>query len=232
MTIIHKAIERGPARRYQTAAELADDLQRFLRDEPVRARRVGAPEQYLRWARRNPGIAILGAVVTAMLVCATIASVFVAERMTLLARSSEREKLAAEAAEKRADAGRTEVARHADRAEHHLYIARIGQAEGALRLLDVTTARGLLDQCRPKPGDPDRRGWEWFYLDQWCNPELRTLKIPVADDTHSIAVSPDGRLVAIGCAKSNFLGTKERPPVSAYLIDLVDGQVRHELSNT
>ncbi len=59
VTIIHKAIERSPARRYQTAAELADDLQRFLRDEPVRARRVGAPEQYLRWARRNPGIAIL-----------------------------------------------------------------------------------------------------------------------------------------------------------------------------
>ena len=229
VTIIHKAIERGPARRYQTAALLADDLQRFLRDEPVRARRVGAAEQYLRWARRNPVIAVLGAVLTAMLVGATIASVLVAEQMTLLARASEREKLAAQAAEKRADAGRTEVARHADRAEHHLYIARIGQAESALRLFDLATARGLLDRCRPSPGEPDRRGWEWFYLDQWCSPELRTLKLPTTDDTHTVAVSPDGRLLAVGCARPNAIGTKDRPPVSAYVIDLADGQVRHEL---
>ena len=229
VTVIHKAIERSPARRYQTAAELADDLQRFLRDEPVRARRVGVPEQYLRWARRNPVIAVLGAVLAAILVGATTASILVAEQMTGLARASERDKLAAQAAEKRADAGRTEVARHAERAEHHLYIARIGQAEGALRLFDVTTARGLLDQCRPKPGDPDRRGWEWFYLDQWCNPELRTLKVPSTDDTHSVAVSPDGRLLAIGCARPNTLGTDDRPPVSAFVIDLLDGHVLHEL---
>ena len=77
--------------------------------------------------------------------------------------------------EQRADAGRAEVARQADRAEHHLYIARIGQAEVALRLFDVATVRGLLDQSRPGPGEPDRRGWEWYYLDQWCSPELRTI---------------------------------------------------------
>src|SRR5262249_34425007 len=33
-TVIHKAIDRDPARRYQTAAELRDDLQRFVDDEP------------------------------------------------------------------------------------------------------------------------------------------------------------------------------------------------------
>ena len=230
VTIIHKAIERSPARRYQTAAELADDLQRFLRDEPVRARRVGAAEQYLRWARRNPVIAVLGAVLTAMLVGATIASVLVAEQMTLLARASDREKLAAQAAETRADVGRTEVARQAERAEHHLYIARIGQAESALRLFDVATARGLLDRYRPRPGEPDRRGWEWFYLDQWCSPELRTIQVPTTDDTHSIAVSPDGRLLAVGCASPYVFGTPNRPAVSAYLIDLAEGKVLHKLT--
>ena len=229
VTVIHKAIERSPARRYQSAAELADDLERFLRDEPVRARRVGAPEQYLRWARRNPVIAVLGAVLTAILVGATIASVFVAERMTWLAEASERDKLAAQAAEKRADAGRTEVARQAERAEHHLYIARIGQAESALRLFDVATARGLLDQSRPGPGEPDRRGWEWYYLDQWCNPELRTIQVPTTDEKQSIAVSPDGRLLAVGCSWPYVMGTPKRPAVSAYLIDLADGKVLHEL---
>jgi serine/threonine-protein kinase len=60
-TIVAKAIARDPAERYPTAAALADDLQRFLDDKPVRARRVGAAEQAWRWARRNPVVASLAA---------------------------------------------------------------------------------------------------------------------------------------------------------------------------
>ena len=67
-TIIHKAIERDPAHRYATAGELAADLQRFLDDEPIQARRQTQVERYVRWARRNPGIAVLGGVLTAVLV--------------------------------------------------------------------------------------------------------------------------------------------------------------------
>jgi tetratricopeptide (TPR) repeat protein len=58
-TIILKAIARAPKHRYQTAADLADDLQRFLDDRPIRARRVGPVERLRRWARRNPAIAAL-----------------------------------------------------------------------------------------------------------------------------------------------------------------------------
>src|SRR5262249_4063737 len=43
VTIVHKAIDRDPARRYQTASELAADLQRFLDNEPIQARRVSRP---------------------------------------------------------------------------------------------------------------------------------------------------------------------------------------------
>ena len=109
----------------------------------------------------------------------------------------------AQAAQKQAEADRLEADRQRrgrrQRAEQHLYIARIGQAEGALRLYDAATARGLLDQCRPGPGEPDRRGWEWSYLDQWCNPELRTIALPTAAQSRCVAVSPDGRLLAVGC---------------------------------
>src|SRR5262249_10978783 len=38
-TIVGKAMEKNPAERFTTAQELADDLQRFLKDEPIRARR-------------------------------------------------------------------------------------------------------------------------------------------------------------------------------------------------
>ena len=56
-TLILKAIAREPARRYQTAMELAADLERFLADRPIKARRSTAIEQFGRWCRRNPWLA-------------------------------------------------------------------------------------------------------------------------------------------------------------------------------
>src|SRR5262249_7914485 len=58
-TIIHKAIDREPGRRYQTAADLAADLQRFINDEPIKARPLSPTEQLARWCRRNPMVAAL-----------------------------------------------------------------------------------------------------------------------------------------------------------------------------
>jgi serine/threonine-protein kinase len=60
-TIILKAIEHDPARRYQDAEELADDLGRFLADQPIRARAVGPLERLAKWARRKPVVAGLSA---------------------------------------------------------------------------------------------------------------------------------------------------------------------------
>ncbi|MCA9066804.1 MAG: serine/threonine protein kinase, partial [Planctomycetaceae bacterium] len=62
-TIIQKAIERDPQHRYQTAGDLADDLQRFLDDEPVRARRITLLERAVRWSRHNRGLSASLAVV-------------------------------------------------------------------------------------------------------------------------------------------------------------------------
>jgi eukaryotic-like serine/threonine-protein kinase len=62
-TIIRKAIEREPAHRYQSAAAMADDLQRFLHGQPIRARRVNALRRTWSWSRRNKrktgGIAVI-----------------------------------------------------------------------------------------------------------------------------------------------------------------------------
>jgi tetratricopeptide (TPR) repeat protein len=115
VTIVHKAIERDPAQRYPTAAELMTDLQRFLDDEPIQARRQSHWERYRRWARRNPVVAVLGGVLTAFLVVATVASLMVAARMTTLARDATR---AAEAQHlARTDAERARKAAEASRSQ-------------------------------------------------------------------------------------------------------------------
>jgi tRNA A-37 threonylcarbamoyl transferase component Bud32 len=77
-TIVLKAIEKDPKARYQTAEEMGEDLRRFLADEPIKARQVGAAERYWRWARRNPVIAVLGGVLTALLIVATAGSLVAA----------------------------------------------------------------------------------------------------------------------------------------------------------
>jgi serine/threonine protein kinase/Tfp pilus assembly protein PilF len=59
VTIVHKAIARDPADRYQTPKALSDDLRRFLDDRPIAARRLSLLEKCWRWCRRNPTDAAL-----------------------------------------------------------------------------------------------------------------------------------------------------------------------------
>jgi serine/threonine protein kinase len=72
-TIILKAMARDPRQRYATAGELRDDLQRFLNDLPVRARRTSLPERFWRWCRRNRAVATLSLTAAGLLILALVA---------------------------------------------------------------------------------------------------------------------------------------------------------------
>jgi serine/threonine protein kinase/WD40 repeat protein len=74
VTIVHKAVDRDPGLRYQRAADLAADLQRFIDDLPITARRASHVERLWRWSRRNPAIAWLAAAATVLVVAVAVVS--------------------------------------------------------------------------------------------------------------------------------------------------------------
>lgn len=70
-TICQKAMEKSPDRRYQTAVDFADELRRFLKGEPIHARRISSVERIWKIARRNPATA-LSTLVATICVCLMI----------------------------------------------------------------------------------------------------------------------------------------------------------------
>jgi TolB-like protein/tRNA A-37 threonylcarbamoyl transferase component Bud32 len=67
-TICLKCLEKDPKRRYSSALALAEDLDRWLNHEPIRARRTGVFTRGKKWVRRNPGIAVMAAMLLAVAV--------------------------------------------------------------------------------------------------------------------------------------------------------------------
>jgi serine/threonine protein kinase/formylglycine-generating enzyme required for sulfatase activity len=93
-TVVLKAIARDLAHRYQTPAELAEDLKRFVEDRPVKARRVSEAERLWRWRRRNPLAAGLLAGIVLVFLAGFAGVVWqwrVAETQTVVALDREQE---------------------------------------------------------------------------------------------------------------------------------------------
>ena len=63
-----KCLEKDPKRRYSSAIALAEDLERWLKHEPIQARRTGVFTRGRKWVRRNPSIAVMAAVLLALAV--------------------------------------------------------------------------------------------------------------------------------------------------------------------
>src|SRR5262245_23176155 len=143
VTIIHKAIARDPAHRYQTAAEMAEDLRRFGEDRPVRARRISETERLWRWCRRNPLSASLAAGI--MLVFLTgFAGVFWQWRVAETAREDERiQRTQADSARLGAEAARDEANKSREEADQ----ARAA-TEKSRTAAEAEAYRALLNEVR------------------------------------------------------------------------------------
>jgi serine/threonine protein kinase/tetratricopeptide (TPR) repeat protein len=72
-TIVLKALGKDPAERYATAQELADDLGRYLRDEPIRAKRPTRWQRLKKWSRRHRGAVVFAVLAGALLLVSSVA---------------------------------------------------------------------------------------------------------------------------------------------------------------
>ena len=85
-TIALKCLQKEPKRRYASAQELADDLERYLDGRPILARPVGRAERLWRWCRRNPALAVMEFNTALLLLMIAIGAVFIARRSAANAR--------------------------------------------------------------------------------------------------------------------------------------------------
>ena len=100
-TICLKCLEKTPALRYATAAELADDISRFIQHRPIKARPIGPLGIAYRWAKRNPAVSFMVCVSTFSTLMLVASSVFFAYRQSLLRQEAEKLRLQAQSSEAR-----------------------------------------------------------------------------------------------------------------------------------
>ncbi len=201
-TICLKAMAKEPPRRYQSALELADDLRRFARSEPILARPAGRVERSWRWCRRNPALASLTALVVLLLLGGTSVSTYFAitatrERDRADAKATEAQDNArkATAEKERADQNAQEAKGHAADALANLYVVRTNAIQMAWESGNVDLVRDLLELTRNSAAQKEvTHGWEWNYHWRLCHDELHVL--PAGGHIDCVAFSPDGRWLA------------------------------------
>jgi WD40 repeat protein/serine/threonine protein kinase/Flp pilus assembly protein TadD len=205
-TIVLKAIDKDPKRRYVTADQLAQDLQRFIEDRPVLARRSSLIERAWRTCKRNPLASSLAAgllLVLAIGLAGVTTQWLRAEANSVRARAQESEAVRArnDAVLQRDQARQaTEQLRTAlDKIRGDAYILDIRDARRALDERNPARVRELLDRQRPGPSQADLRGFEWSYLQRRTATydERRTL-LGHRGAVQGVAFSRDGRMLASG----------------------------------
>jgi len=195
-TICLKCLRKNPTERYGGAQALADDLGRYLRGEPVQARPASTAERLRKWARRRPALAAL---VLLILMVVGLGG----PGITILW-------LQADSARHQAEAER-------EKTEALLYASRINLADHAYQAYDLPATIELLEKCRPRPGRPDLRGWEWNYLNRLCHVDLFPgMSHAEGRDSwnwvHALAFRPDGRqLVSAGGWPEGNIGSRIWP---------------------
>jgi eukaryotic-like serine/threonine-protein kinase len=227
-TIVLKAMAKEPAHRYGSAAELAADLQRFVEDKPIQARRVSARERLWRWCRRNPGLASALGLAAALLLAVTILSTWFAfakanfaALQTSLNKELAREQTQMLAEKDRAEAVSRDLAASLDGSQRLSALMAIEKAQSLIDQRQTAPAmvwlgRGL-ELAPPRASDLQRLSRSLLANLHWEVPVL-TRVVEHSSPIFALALSPDGKTIATGG------GSYSSHQADAQLWDLVTGK--------
>jgi WD40 repeat protein/tRNA A-37 threonylcarbamoyl transferase component Bud32 len=179
-----KALAREPEGRYQSAADVAHEIQHWLADEPVAAYPEPLGARLRRWGRRRRTlVASAAALLLTALLVGGVALILVRQEQARTAET--RVQAALEQASAKARAARD--------LRQELYYHRLALAERTLAANNPSRAFQLLAEC-----PPEFRDWEWDCLKHYCHAGVPTLR--GHDGTVvAVAFSPDGdRLASAG----------------------------------
>lgn len=173
-----KCLRKEPDRRYGSAMELADDLDRWLEGRPIRARPVAPSERLQLWARRRPRIAALVASILVLIVGTALISTFMA--VNLSRARDEARRLSEENRLKVVELNRTAAIQRVDQGEFLLALPWFEAAIAASK--DSDTARNIVALRNS--------------LFRW-SPRLEQVWFHSAPVSH-VRFSGDGRFIAVG----------------------------------
>ena len=205
-TILLKSQEKDRNRRYQSTAELGQDIKRYLNNEPILAHPPSFAYQLRMFARRNRTVFTALAAVSVILVLATVISVAFAIQAKIARDSEQGQRIAAENAKTEAEKAREEAVcaktvadterQKALTAYENLqkssYVANIRLADHYIQTDYSFLAKKTLDKCAK-----DLRNWEWHYLNFISDTSMATL-IGHNHGVPSVVVSPDGQQIVSG----------------------------------
>jgi len=194
-----KAMDKDRTRRYQTAHALAEDIQRYLKQEPVLACPPSTTYKFRKFVTRNKGLAIGTLAVTITLLLGIVGT-------TVGLVIANRERARAETSAEAAREARYEAENHSESKRRLLYVSNMNLAIQAWEVGDLDHMIQLLDQHRqPPPNQEDLRGFEWYYLWRlWRNTYATPILKHEASVSH-LAFSPDGRTLASACGEDILL---------------------------
>ena len=197
-TICLKCLEKEPARRYTSAAALADDLDRFLSDCPILARRTSRVEHFWRWCRRNPAVASLAAALVVAVVTGLALVVWKWQEAEENALEKETQRGVAVVHQQAAERSRDLAEKREAEVRRAAYAANMTLAYQAYDLGRIGRVRDFLAGVKPMPGREDFRGFEWHCLWELCHNDQLTLQpdATTAPPVRRLAVSLDGKVLA------------------------------------